>query len=199
VTKPKEYYDKVAKKYSSMITRGIGGAMKSREKNFLMHLLSPKRGESVLDVGCGSGYYASQIKSTGAGVLCVDISPEMVEVVKRAGMEAEVHDIQSLNLNRKFDKILCAGPLEFCKQPLTALENLRRHLTKEGCLVLSVLNASIIGLAYRLYHLCHGFSINLFSLKRIMALLNQAGFKIEAIERPTSFLYAIKARPSRDG
>jgi len=170
--------------------------MKKREKNSLMHLLSPRRGERVLDVGCGSGFYANLIRSQGAAVFCVDISPNMVEVVRRAGIDAEVHDVQHLGLNREFDKILCAGPLEFCKQPLKALKNLRRHIAKEGCLVLSVLNVSVIGLVYRLYHLCHGFRTNLFSLNRIASLLSQAGFSIEAVEKPTSFLYVIKARPT---
>jgi len=161
-----------------------------------MRLLSPRTSEDVLDAGCGSGFYASLIKSKGARVFCVDISPRMVEVVKSAGMEAEVHDVQHLNLNRQFDKILCAGPLEFCKQPLAALKNLRRHLAKGGYLVLSVLNVSIVGIAYSLYHMCHGFRINLFSLGRITSLLQEAEFRIEDIERPTSFLYVIRARPS---
>jgi len=170
--------------------------MKRREKSSLMRLLSPQTGEAVLDAGCGSGFYADLIRSAGARVFCVDISPRMVEVVKDAGIEAEVHDIQLLNLNREFDKILCAGPLEFCKQPLTALKSLRQHLAKEGCLVLSVLNVSIVGVAYSLYHMCHGFRINLFSLGRIASLLQEAEFRIEAIEKPTSFLYVIRARPS---
>jgi len=170
--------------------------MKNREKNSLMRLLSPQARENVLDAGCGSGFYASLIKNKGARVFCVDISPRMVEVVKSAGMEAEVHDVEHLNLNRQFDKILCAGPLEFCKQPLTALKNLRQHLAKRGYLVLSVLNVSIIGVAYSLYHMCHGFRINLFSLGRITSLLQEAEFRVEAIEKPTSFLYVIRARPS---
>jgi len=192
--KAKEYYNRVAEKYSAMITRGIGGTLKDREKNCLMGLLSPKEGEKILDVGCGSGFYASLIKRCGASVFCVDISPGMVEVVKSLGIEAEVHDVEKLSLNRRFDKVLCAGPLEFCKSPLAALENLRHHLSKEGCMVLSVLNVSLIGVAYKIYHLSHGISMNLFSLNRITALLDQAGFNIEKIEKPTSFMYAIRAR-----
>jgi len=197
--KPKQHYDRVSGNYSKMITRGIGGAMKNQEKDSLMRLLSPRKGERVLDVGCGSGYYATLIKSRGAEVFCVDISPRMVEVVKRAGIEAEVYDVQHLSLNRQFDKILCAGPLEFCRQPLAALKRLRPHVTKEGYLVLSVLNVSIFGVVYWVYHSCHGYRINLFSLRRIASLLDQAGFRIEVVEEPTSFLYVIKAKPSGQG
>lgn len=195
-TRPKEYYDAIAKRYSEMITSGIGGTMKRREKDCLLRLLSPKEGEMILDAGCGSGFYAKPISDSGAAVLCVDISARMVEVVRKAGLEAEVHDVQSLDLHREFDKILCAGPLEFCREPLKALQSLRKHLKKDGYMVLSVLNVSVVGLVYRLYHLSHGFTINLFSLKRIAALLRQTDFRIEAVERPTSFLYVIKARPA---
>ena len=198
-TREREYYDKVAKKYSRMISSGTGAALKRNERDCLMRLLSPRRGQSVLDVGCGSGFYANLIRNTGAEVFCVDISPEMVGVVRSAGIKAEVHNVESLDLEKKFDKILCAGPLEFCRQPSRALENLRHHLRTEGCMVLSVLSVSVMGFAYWLYHMSHGLRINLFSLPRIAHLLKQAGFMIEAVEKPTCFMYVIRARPVREG
>lgn len=194
--RPSQHYDRVAKKYSGMISSGVGGRLKNLEKTCLMQLLSPKSSDTILDAGCGSGFYANLIEKSGAQMLCIDISPVMVEVAKESGLDAEVHDIQSLNLNRKFDKILCAGPIEFCDRPLEALRNLRRHLTNEGYIVLSVLNVSIMGIIYWVYHFSHGLKITLYSLERIEELLNQARFTIETIERPTSFLFAIKARPA---
>jgi len=192
---PKEYYYRVAKKYTKMITSGFGGELKSREKDCLMRLLSPQKDETILDAGCGSGFYARIIRRSGARVYCVDISPAMVETVRLSGLEGETHDIQSLNLNRKFDKILCAGPLEFCKDPQKAIQNLRQHLVNDGHIVLSVLTVSLIGVAYWFYHLSHGLRINLFSLRRIVALLNSAGLRVEAVEKPTLFLFVIRARP----
>lgn len=191
----KEHYDRVAKRYSEMLTSGLGGRLKGREKDTLMRLLSPKSGETILDAGCGSGFYADMIRKSGAQVLCIDISPAMVEVVRTSGLEAQVCDIQSLNLKMKFDKILCAGPLEFCKQPLKALQNVRQHVSEEGYVVLSVLNASIMGLVYWFYHLSHGVKITLYTLSGITNLLNQAGFDVEIVERPVSFLFVIRARP----
>jgi 2-polyprenyl-3-methyl-5-hydroxy-6-metoxy-1,4-benzoquinol methylase len=179
-----------------MITSGIGGAMKRRETDCLMSLLSPRKRESVLDVGCGSGFYGRLIDQAGAKVMCVDISPKMIDIVRGAGLDAEVQDVESLELGRRFDKILCAGPLEFCRQPSKALANLRRHVHNEGCLVLSALNVSIIGFAYYLYHFSHGLRITLFSLRRIAALLVKAGFRVDVVEKPTSFLYVIRATPS---
>ncbi len=193
-----KYYDKVARQYSRMITCGVGGNLKIREKNSLITLLSPTSGDAILDAGCGSGYYAEIIRKTGANVFCIDISQAMVEVVRRSGIEAEVQDIQSLDLGRKFDKILCAGPLEFCKDPLGALKNVRQHLNDEGLIVLSTLHFSIMGLVYWFYHLSHGLRIHLYSLGEITSLLNQAEFSVEVVERPTSFLFVIRARPQKN-
>ncbi len=192
----KKHYDKVAESYSRMITSGVGGAMKRQEICCLMNLLSPRKGESVLDVGCGSGFYGKLIDQAGAKVLCVDISSKMIDIVRNAGLDAEVRNVESLELGRRFDKILCAGPLEFCRQPANALVNLRRHLHSDGYLVLSALNVSIIGFGYYLYHFSHGLRITLFSLKHIATLLMRAGFKIDIVKKPTSFLYVIRATPS---
>jgi hypothetical protein len=51
-----------------------------------------------------------------------------------------------------------------------------------------------MGFAYWLYHMSHGLRINLFSLSHIVRLLEQAGFMIEAVEKPSSFMYVIRAR-----
>jgi len=196
VTHPREYYDRVAREYSDMITSGIGGKLKRRETDCLMNLLSPKKDETILDAGCGSGFYARLIRSSSAKILCVDISSEMVGVVKKIGIDAEVHDIETMDLGRSFDKILCAGPLEFCRKPAKALRNLRRHINNGGYMVVSTLSVSPFGFVYWFYHLSHGLRINLFSLSRIAALLKEAGFRIEVVRRPTSFLHVIKARPA---
>jgi len=178
-----------------MITSGIGGNLKRREMDSLMTLLSPKKGETILDAGCGSGFYAKLIRPSGAKILCVDVSSEMVETVRNLGVDAEVHDIELLDLGRTFDKILCAGPLEFCRNPAKALRNLRRHVNNGGYMVLSTLNVSPFGFVYWVYHLSHGLRINLFSLGRIARLLKEANFKIETAQKPTSFLYVMKAKP----
>jgi len=191
--KPRDYFQLIADEYSTTTTSGFVGALKRRESNCLLRLLSARRGERILDAGCGSGFYAKLIKKTGAEVFCVDISRAMVEQVRASGMEAEVQDIEALNLKRKFEKVLVAGPLEFCENPLEALRNLRRQISDSGRIVLTVPNVSIIGAVYWLYHLTHGFSIRLFSLRRIAALLNQAGFKVDEVEKPTPFILAVGA------
>lgn len=169
--------------------------MKRREKDSIIRLLSPKKGDSILDAGCGSGFYARLVSDLGAEVFCVDIAPKMVEVVAGAGFRAQVCNVESLRLERKFDKILCAGVLEFCKQPLKALLSLREHLRNGGHMVLTFPNVSVLGLAYWLYHLTHGITISLFTLDRVASLLESAGLRIQVVEKPLPFLFVVKARP----
>jgi len=44
----------------------------------LVELLAPQAGEKVLDAGCGTGHLTAQIAKSGAEVLGVDNSPEML-------------------------------------------------------------------------------------------------------------------------
>jgi len=191
--KPEEYFDKIAGKYAELTSRGILGAMRKREKECVMQMLSPQLGETVLDAGCGSGFYSILIKERGAEVLGVDISPKMVEAAIKSGIKAEVHDLQSLNLGRKFNKIVCAGVLEFCEEPQRVIENLKNHLNEHGFIVILIPSFSLGGLAYKLYHLSHGVHVTLFSLRRIENLLNKSGLKIVAMENPAPFTYVLKA------
>jgi trans-aconitate methyltransferase len=45
----------------------------------LVKWLNPRKGERVVDFGCGTGDLAAQIASLGSEVVGVDISPEMVD------------------------------------------------------------------------------------------------------------------------
>jgi len=193
--RPEEYFDKIAAKYAEITSRGILGAMRKKERECVMQMLSPQPRETVLDAGCGAGFYSSSIKECGAEVLGVDISPKMVEAAIKSGIKAEVRDLKTLNLGRKFNKIVCAGVLEFCEEPQRVIENLKNHLNEHGFIVFLIPSLSLCGLAYKLYHLSHGVHVTLFSLGRFEKSLNKSGLKIVAIENPTPFTYVLKAEP----
>jgi trans-aconitate methyltransferase len=69
----------------------------------VLYLLNPQPGERILDVGCGDGVLSGKIRQTGAAVVGVDDSPDMVEAEKRRGIDARLTDACDLAFDTEFD------------------------------------------------------------------------------------------------
>jgi len=112
----------------------------------------PSQAESslcALDLGCGTGATAIRLARLGMRVTLLDSSREMLDIAKRAAMEAGVADkivlqhgdvTQSADLfqTRSFDVILCHNLLEFCDDPAAVLCGAARAL-RDSSAILSVL------------------------------------------------------------
>nr|WP_167072048.1 class I SAM-dependent methyltransferase [Sphingomonas vulcanisoli] len=69
----------------------------------VLELLAPQAGERILDIGCGDGVLTKKIIATGAEVIGVDASPEMVATARAKGIDARVQDCQALAFGPDFD------------------------------------------------------------------------------------------------
>ena len=49
----------------------------------LVELLSPRRGERILDIGCGTGQLTAEIARSGAQVVGLDNSPDMLAEARK--------------------------------------------------------------------------------------------------------------------
>ena len=73
-------------------------------------------GAEVVDAGCGTGRYAIELARRGYRVDGIDVSPELVEVAKRAAAESQgsvsfwIGDILDL-AHERYQAILCRGVL----------------------------------------------------------------------------------------
>ena len=54
----------------------------------LLELLDSKPGERILDIGCGTGHLTAQIAATGAYVIGIDCSAEMIRQARAAHLRA---------------------------------------------------------------------------------------------------------------
>jgi SAM-dependent methyltransferase len=63
-----------------------------------LELLDPQPGELILDIGCGDGVLTQKIMASGARVIGLDASAEMVEAARGRGVDAFVADAQTLDL-----------------------------------------------------------------------------------------------------
>ena len=83
----------------------------------LVELLDPKPGERILDIGCGTGHLTAQIAATGAFVIGIDRSAEMIQQA-RAGhpsLQFEIGDARELSFARPFDAVFSNATLHWIK------------------------------------------------------------------------------------
>ncbi|MFX0202466.1 MAG: methyltransferase domain-containing protein [Candidatus Hodarchaeota archaeon] len=104
-----------------------------------------RAGSNVLDAGCGLGRHAFSIarKYPNVSIVGVDLSGENISICngirKKNHLEAiRFHkgDLRFLDLDRRFDVIICSDVLEYIEEDKRVLDNFGRLLKKNGRLIL---------------------------------------------------------------
>jgi trans-aconitate methyltransferase len=103
----------------------------------LVELLAPKSGESVLDIGCGTGHLTAQIAASGAKVTGIDASAEMIERAREAypAIRFEVADARQLEFTSEFDAVFSNATLHWITEPESAVRSISKALHRGGRLV----------------------------------------------------------------
>ncbi|WP_448700127.1 class I SAM-dependent methyltransferase [Mucilaginibacter sp. AW1-3] len=83
----------------------------------VLELLDVKPGERILDIGCGTGYLAQQIRNLGADVLGTDLSPDMIAQAKANYplVDFAVADASRFSFTEPFDAIFSNAALHWVK------------------------------------------------------------------------------------
>ena len=106
--------------------RWIGEA----EYRLLGELLTPERGESLLDVGCGTGYFTRRFARRDLAVTGVDLDPAMIEFAgmhTAAGERYLTGDARALPFaDQSFDLCISVTALCFVAEERRALEEMLR-------------------------------------------------------------------------
>jgi SAM-dependent methyltransferase len=77
-----------------------------------MTMLKPEGGERVLDLACGIGRHATELRRRGFEVVGVDISAELIELAERDASEQDLDiayvqaDLRELEMEDEFDIVL---------------------------------------------------------------------------------------------
>jgi trans-aconitate methyltransferase len=95
-------------------------------------LLAPRRGENILDLGCGDGPLTKQLSDLGCNVVGVDASSEMVAAAKALGLDARIMDGHALQFDGEFDAVFSNAALHWMKQPESVIGGVWRALRAGG-------------------------------------------------------------------
>lgn len=105
-----------------------------REMLLFRRMVRPNFGDTLLDVGCGTGLRLLAFREMGLRVIGVDPSPSMLEVAERnVGRQAELHRAPAEDLPFDDNAFNCAcviHTLEFTEDPTRSLEEIFR-VTKD--------------------------------------------------------------------
>jgi SAM-dependent methyltransferase len=133
-------YESFAEKYLS--TSNDNWVLNCYERPFMTEQLPNVYGLTVLDLGCASGYFSRYCLDRGAEVMCVDISPKMVEHTLKlcdSKVRGHVHDIaEPMRFidSDSVDIIICSLVLHYVANWEDTLNEFHRILKKGGkCLV----------------------------------------------------------------
>ncbi|MGO9451396.1 MAG: class I SAM-dependent methyltransferase [Candidatus Binataceae bacterium] len=85
--------------------------------DFTLPMLAPRRGEKLLDLGCGDGFVSERLVAAGANVIGVDPSIEMIEAARRRGLDARVKSVYDLEFDREFDGVFTNSVLHWVLDP----------------------------------------------------------------------------------
>ena len=142
-----------AAQYDAWYESKIGQQTYFVERKNLLKLIHPKKGDFVLDVGCGTGRFSLLLKKRGCKVLGLDFSEEMLKFSKERGLTNVVQG-DALHLpfaQNTFKIVVSVFVLEFLKDPEQAFKEMIRVTCKGGKVVVGVLNKwSLWGLRTKL-------------------------------------------------
>ena len=81
----------------------------------VLDLLQPQSGERILDLGCGDGTLTEKLVASGARVVGIDSSPDMVAAARGRGLDARIMDGRTLVFESEFDAVFSNAVLHWIK------------------------------------------------------------------------------------
>lgn len=120
------------------------GYLRQRESfyKWLVSLLSPEPGQSLLDMSCGQGALLKFASDAGLCAVGLDLSPiaaQRARALLPSRVKIDVGDAECLPyVNNSFDYVMNIGSIEHYLQPYRAVREMRRVLKPAGvaCILL---------------------------------------------------------------
>lgn len=132
-------WDQSAEWYEDIITEA-GSYQQEVILPNLLRLMGLKKGQRVLDVGCGTGFFARAFAATGAEVCGLDNSTDMIAVAKKQGVgtgiiftQGTAEDLSAWK-NHSFDAVTIILALQNMERADAVMKECARVLKPSGAL-----------------------------------------------------------------
>lgn len=130
----KTSWGKVANWYDKLVEKGDSYQKRLILPN-LLRLLELKRGEVLLDLACGQGFFAREFAKLGAKVIGVDISSELINIAKQdKSVEYHVAPADKLDFlkNESVYKVIIILSLQNIENASEVIREVTRVLKPRG-------------------------------------------------------------------
>jgi len=99
---------------------------------------------SILDIGCGNGKFASALSHLTTNIHGVEMNPEAAAQAESKGMKIHVGTIDSFQTPQEFEMVTLFHVIEHFDQPKEALKKINSLLIKGGHLIIGTPNVDSI-------------------------------------------------------
>ena len=149
----KEIFDARAAEYEPWYQTPQGHYTDASEKELFLRLIQPESGQSVLDVGCGTGHNLAFFTELGLKAVGIDASKPMLDIASRKlGNNVKLYRGHAEELpfdDNSFDIVTLITVLEFVSEPVKVLKEAARVAREQ--IYLGILNkASLLAINRRL-------------------------------------------------
>jgi 2-polyprenyl-3-methyl-5-hydroxy-6-metoxy-1,4-benzoquinol methylase len=149
-------------------------------------------GHDVLDLGCGEGFLASDLKQNSNRITGVDALPETehrsaFEAYYSADLDDGIASVITQLRGKRFDRVLLLDVLEHLKNPGQLLRQSGEVLKSDGAVVVSVPNIANVTVRFMLLFGCFNYTergildkthLRFFTRKTARELLEHNGFQV---------------------
>ena len=142
----KQIFDDWPERYDRWFETPLGKAVLATERDLILDMLRPGRGERILDAGSGTGIFTDAFLARGADVVGLDISFAMLRraaeknaALARRGVAADMTHLPFGD--GAFDKTVSVTALEFIADARRAVAELFRVTKPGGIVVVATLNS----------------------------------------------------------
>ena len=176
------YFDRAAWKYARRSAGALWAPLRRLEAEAVLGPLRLEQAQSLLDVGCGAGFYLQQawLRNPNLKLFGCDSSPAMVKAARAEQWSVTEANFHTFIPPQSVDRIVCAGMLEFVTDDEAEIffRLARSWLSPNGQLALLIPGTGPLGMAYALHHWAIRNPVRLRSKSNYQKLAERAGFHL---------------------